>query len=1415
MSPTRVGFLREQKDALLQYLIRCDADATRPLGSTSLPPSDTNAAPLAPAQEALLLSERLGGSTAYSMPAMLVLTGTLDIEALQHSLNDLRARHSSLRSRIAETSTGPQQIADVPADTTLEIHDFTARYPDTDDTAIDAFVAQWAQIPFAITTGPLLRTLLLAIGPREHRLLLNLHHAIADGWSMSVFATDLSERYRAHVLRTPARLAPLRRDYLDYAHWQNARAEKQSWAHHLPYWRETLHNAPERLTLPHDHSRPTVRSFNGAEVPLQIRADVTQHLKTLAATWRVTPFIPLLAAFHIVLSRWAQQDDVIVGVPAANRRQEDTESMIGLFVDMLPIRASIDDTQTFEGLVSVLKSRLNDATAHADVPFSELLSVSGVARDSAAPALVPAVLVFDNTPNVVLSLPDLQVRQQRLTTTTSKFDLTLFIQDDVDGFAGYLEYATDLFERETMQRFVDSFRTLLEDAIARPEARCHSLALVPPDDLDRLLYHRHGAVLPFDTTARMHDLIHAQAQHHPSRIAIRTDEGTLTYGALEQRATILARALQARGVGPETVVGVCLSRTPTLIVTLLAILKAGGAYLPLDAAYPQARLALMVEDCHALFTLTETRFADTLAGTGTLLTLNALCTFDGIDESHDAPPVTCDATSSNLAYIIYTSGSTGRPKGVSITHRNVLALHTWAVDEYRDNELSNVIASTSICFDISIFEIFVPLMSGGSVTLAQSALSLPSVAQGARILNTVPSAVAELVNRHAVPDSVDVVNVAGEPLSHRLVADIYANTRAKRVYNLYGPSEDTTYSTFARVAPHTDPVPVGRPLPNTQLYVLDRHRQLLPSGVVGELYIGGSGLARGYFDRAALTDERFISHPLAGTGRLYRTGDLVRFGHDGELYCLGRCDQQIKIRGFRIEIGEIEAALHGCAAVENAVVVAREMPTGERFLVAYVKPATPSAVDLDADVLITSLRGQLRSALIEAMIPSMFILLAELPLLPNGKIDKAALPIPGHPGQQANNDNSRPSTYEETVIAEIWSSLLGVSDPGIHTDFFELGGHSLKAARMRHMIEQRLNVELPLTALFRGATIANLAGLVAELGAEPLPERPLAATPDHAGGADTDKENVAASVLRQSPAASTVRLMRQGQSTDKEAMFLFHPAGGHLFGYAALLRYLAFDGPIYGVQRPDFDGPQAASLLSTSDLAKRYISDIRRTQARGPYRLLGWSFGGLMASLVGQRLRQDGDEVIYVGAIDTRLPPPLTPAEHAALAECDGIRVADAKGVLPDALLTRVHTMARGDLAIQASAADDLALRDRLIDLYLADLWALALHVGHDGGADEILTADMRLSTLPAVTHAYDASQTSVSSSPASEHTDAAGVVTRVYNGDHFAILQASAAKTMAQWIARDSSDAQHRTANAYRPLQETSSEAAYMSLPS
>ncbi|MDN7183621.1 amino acid adenylation domain-containing protein [Caballeronia sp. SEWSISQ10-4 2] len=1372
MSAPRATLLREHKAALLAYLDARGATTDAPLDASRWPASGETRAPLTTAQQEMWLVEQIGCGTAYSMPAAIDFDGVLDLAALSTSLDALRERHASLRTRIVETGDGPQQQIDPPGPTVLDVFDLSDLDAHTQQAEAERIALDWARAPFDLASAALLRARLVRLADERYRLLLNLHHLVADGWSMAVLANDLTALYRAAVSGTPAALDPPTVQYGDYAWWQRARAARRGWERQLPYWREQLLDVPATLNLPHDFTRPAQRDFAGDEVPFALDAATTQQLKALARTHQTTVFTTLLAAFQIVLSRWSAQDDLVIGVPTAGRESPQaslrTEQMIGLFVNILPVRARFADDDTFCTALDRAKRGVEGAFAHGDVPFSELVGLSNVPRDASQQALTQVAFVFENMPRARLALPGVEIEQRRLRTTTSKFDLTLFAGEQDDAIDGYLEYSTGLFTRSTMARFVDSLQRLIVATVREPGLSIWRLPLLPADD-DASLASWHGESVPFDATRRLPDLFDDQVRRDPQRVALITDDEQISYGELDVRANQLARYLQRRGIGPEAVVGVCVERSPAMIVAMLAVLKAGGAYLPLDAAYPRERLKLMADDCGAALILVGDELGASLVGIGSCMSLGTIAD-EVAREDPSVPPST--ATARNLAYIIYTSGSTGRPKGVAIEHRNVLALHAWAVREYSADELSNVIASTSICFDISVFEIFVPLMSGGAVTVAAGPLTLPRAAAQARILNTVPSAAAHLLQSGAIPASITVVNVAGEPLTPRLVAALYDGTCAKRVYNLYGPSEDTTYSTFAHVPTGVDPVPIGRPQPNTLAYVLDRYLQPVPAGVTGELYLGGSGVSRGYFGRPELTSQRYIDNPFGTGGRLYRTGDLVRFGADGQLYCLGRCDEQIKLRGFRIELGEIEASLVTHPDVEQAVVVARDAASGEgtdgshggaaveRFLVAYVVPAGGAQIDSER------LRRHLRASLTEAMVPAVFMAINALPRLPNGKLNRSALPVPSR--NKARTAYAPPITELQKAVAAIWAEVLGVGEVGVHDAFFECGGHSLKAAQVIHLIGQRLGVTLSLASMFRDATVARLADEVdARLAAGRRPCAP----------GDTDS-NPCVVLLRE----------RKENFDDQRigSLFLLHPAGGNLFGYVELLRHLRFGGRIFGVQRLDLAAGDAPELQTATVLADRYASAIGAIDTGGGCHLLGWSFGGLLAHLVAARLSAANVTVRYAAALDTCLPDSPSASLLATLEACDGRPVHQALAKFPADLVERVRAMAEIDRSAHAGTSTQPvqeSIREDVLSpiaaAYIADVWAMYVHVGRRGFEG----------SLAALSHRYYASRTVAQDRFAQEQV--AAQTARVFEGDHFSVLRPETAALLATWIDTDLSDVQ------------------------
>jgi amino acid adenylation domain-containing protein len=828
------------------------------------------------------------------------------------------------------------------------------------------------------------------------------------------------------------------------------------------------------------------------------------------------------------------------------------------------------------------------------VPFEKLVEELEPERSLSRSPLFQAMLVLQNLPPEGGELEGLRLRSwggEGGGESLAKFDLTLALEEARAGLIGSLEHNADLFDGVTVERWCGHLIRLLAGAVAEPSRRLADLPLWSEAEHHQLLWEWNARPYEPPVPACLHELVFAQAVRTPDAVAVAHARESLTYGELVRRARRLARRLQALGVGPESRVGILLERNPEMVVSLLATLAAGGAYVPLDPVYPQDRLALLLEDSGASVLLTHSDLAAKLpARPG----ITRIC----LDVERDLPaddlPLLGGASPRNLAYLIYTSGSTGRPKGVGIEHRSAVALLEWSWQTFSDAEMAGVLASTSICFDMSVFELFGTLSRGGRIILVRDALELPAVADlDVRLINTVPSAVSELLRLDGLPASVRTVNLGGEPLRSSLVDALYRQPGVARVTNLYGPSEDTTYSTVLEAVRDQEGEPgIGVPLPGTSAYVVDADLREMPVGVPGELYLGGAGLARGYLDRPELTAERFLPDPFGGAPgeRLYRTGDRVRWRPEGTLEFLGRLDHQVKVRGFRVELGEIEVALQSLPGVREAAVIAREDTPGDRRLVGYV------AGDLSA----AQLRDSLRHRLPEYMVPSALVVLASLPLTPNGKVDRKALPRPESSGRALS---AAPRDDWELGIARIWEDLLDVRPVGIHDDFFSLGGHSLLALRLVARVRSQLGRELQPATLFASPTVAELAR---HLRAEAPPE------------------------LRPS-------LVELQPGRGLAPLFCVHPIGGEVFCYLDLVRALGEERPAYGLRAP---GPESGEPLREIErMASRYVALIREIQPAGPYHLLGWSMGGLIAFEMARQLRREGQEVALLALVDSYLAP--------------------------------------------------------------------------------------------------------------------------------------------------------------------------------
>ncbi len=1039
--------------------------------------------PLAFAQQRLWFLDQLEPqNVAYNVPAAIRLQGRCDAEALQKALTQVAQRHEILRGHFPTQNDRPCLAIsdDSPVLTMLDLRGA----PDPESAALTR-LQELAFQPFDLHSGPLLRTWLLKTGEDTHILLAVMHHIISDGASLEIFFREIAECYRAELAGTAPTLPVLGWQYSDFACWQHTILNRGDLDAQLQYWQQQLRGLPV-LQLPTDFPHPPEQDYRGGQESLVLSPDLTRALKKLSRAENVTLFMTLLTAFQTLLHRYGGQEDIAIGSPVNGRNLAALEPLIGFFANTLVLRGDLSGEPSFRELLHRTRTVCLDGLANPDVPFEKLVEALHPERDMSRNPLFQAMFVFQNEPWQSPEFHGLTAAPLEIAGQTAKFDLSLAAVEVEGALRLYLEYRRDIFRPETIGRMLQNLQTLLAGIAADPARPISRLPLLSAEEQRLVLEEWQQTAMDFPRQKCIHDLFAEQAAAAPGRVALLYGKREISYRELNERANRLAHYLMELGVRPENPVGVCLRRTPEMIVALLGILKAGGAYVPLDPAYPAERLDFMLRDCAAGVLISETPLLDQLPDPG--------CPIVWVDR--DAAAMArqpgenprCAVSAENLAYVIYTSGSTGTPKGVAICHRNTVALLYWAKTVFPAEELAGVLASTSICFDLSVFEIFVPLSWGGMVILGEDALAFPTLPGKSRVrlLNTVPSAARELLRQGAISASIRTVNLAGEPLKAGLV-DLLYDAGVQRVFDLYGPSEDTTYSTFAR-RQRGGIETIGKPIANTQAYLLDRYRQPVPIGVAGELYLGGEGVARGYLNRPELTAERFVKHSIPRATpnpqhdsrttppglcglrepqppapqpaectppvmRLYRTGDLARWLPDGNIEFLGRMDHQVKIRGFRIELGEIEAVLRSHPAVRETVVTAREYQPGDQRLTAYL--LTRSSQSLK----ISDLRQFLREKLPDFMMPADFVLLERLPLTPNGKIDRKALPAP-HPAAADADGKALPASETEKIIAEIWEKALGIGGISKSDLFFDLGGHSLLAVQVIEQMERATGVRL-------------------------------------------------------------------------------------------------------------------------------------------------------------------------------------------------------------------------------------------------------------------------------------------------------------------------------------------------------------------
>ncbi|WP_208338929.1 non-ribosomal peptide synthetase, partial [Aetokthonos hydrillicola] len=1090
LTPLLLSEIREHKTEILQFLQQANL-----VSRSTYPPIKPIARdaelPLSFGQARLWFLNQLEGETAtYNIPETLHLSGSLNVVALEKAVAEILRRHEVLRTTFPMVNGSPvQAIADVTR-VTIPVIDLQGLPQQEQSVQVQQLATAEAEQTFDLSSGPLLRVTLLRLTQQSHVLLLTMHHIISDGWSMGIFVQELSLLYQAFCTGASPLLPELPIQYADYAHWQREWLSGEVLQTQLNYWKQQLAEAPPLLELPTDRPRPSVQTFRGGIEYFEIEQELTQKLKTLSQQSGVSLFMTLLAAFATLLSRYSGQSDIIVGSPIANRQRSEIESLIGLFVNTLVLRTQLQGNPTFVELLERVKEMTLGAYAHQDLPFEKLVEELQPQRSLSYSPLFQVMFMLQNLPSAELELPGLSITPWEIDSVTATDDLLLSMSETETGLVGELVYNSDLFDAITIQRMCGHFQSLLYAIVNNPQQHVAQLPLLSTVEQHLLLNEWNNTTADYPLDQCFPQLFEAQVERTPDAVAAVFEDQKLTYRELNSRANGWAKYLVERGVQANTIVALLCERNLDFLTAILAVFKAGGAYLPLNAHHPVERLRTCLEQSQVSLVLGTSQlspmFYSALDGfEGTPPHLLQLEVLAATAQSEENLPVRCQPD--DLAYVIYTSGSTGTPKGAMLQHRGMLN-HLYA--KVHDLQLSpqDVVAQTApVSFDISVWQFLVALLAGGRVEIirdemvADPAQLLTIVErQSISILEIVPSLLRMMLQEIELDacgkpelSKLRWLLLTGEALPPQLCRQWLGYYPSIPMMNAYGPTEcsdDVTHYPIYH-PPQTDVLnlPIGRPVLNTQLYILDPHLQPVPIGVPGELYVGGVGVGLGYLNKPELTQKAFIPNPFAQeTGsRLYKTGDKARYLPDGHIEFLGRIDYQVKIRGFRIELGEIEAVLAQHPLVQEVVVIARADQPGNQHLVAYVVSNT------EFDAISTQLRSFLKDKLPNYMIPSAIVCLEEMPLTPNGKVDRRALPSPDM-RQSLATSFVPPQTPTQEILADLWIQVLGVEKVGIHNNFFELGGHSLLATQVISRLRSLFGVDLPLRCFFEEPTVAGL-----------------------------------------------------------------------------------------------------------------------------------------------------------------------------------------------------------------------------------------------------------------------------------------------------------------------------------------------------
>ncbi|NLU80659.1 amino acid adenylation domain-containing protein [Micromonospora sp. HNM0581] len=1224
---------------------------TAPAQSTAIPRRPVGVhAPLSLGQEQLWFVQQLASEAPiYTVAGALRMRGALDVATLRRALSTIVARHESLRTRLIVVDGLPVQQIDDPVAVELPVTDLSSGDATAED-ALRRFTADEAARPFDLATGPLLRLRLARLDTDLHVLVLVAHHTVFDGWSYGVFQSELAALYEAEVAGRPSGLPELPVQFADYAYWERDRLRGAALDRLVEYWRETLRGVPA-VPLPTDRPRPKVQSFEGDARVVVVDADTLDGLRSLSRKEETTLFVTLVAAFQTLLYRLSGQDDIVVGTASANRSRTELAPMIGYLVNTLPIRTDLSGDPTFVELLARVKAGTLQAYAHQDLPFAKMVEALRVDRDPSRSPIFQIGFTYADS-GEARSVAGLEMTNDPVELAAAKFDLNVAADEREGELTIEASFATALFDAETIERMLGHLRMLLGGVVTNPDRRLSALPLLTPQEYHREVveWNRTRVDLP---TMCLHQRFEWQVKRNPDATAAVLDDERLTYTELNERANQVARRLHQLGVGPEVLVGICMDRSLHRLVALLGVLKAGGGYVPLDPEYPTERLSYMMNDAAIPVVLTDDASIDVVPATGAVVLSMAAEAAALAALPTDNPDYPVEP--SNAVYVIYTSGSTGRPKGVVLEHRQVINFVIGQVEKWPLGTDDRILQFASLNFDVSVMDMFLALLSGAAAVFGsrETLLSPPRLADLMRkervTFTCMPPAVLNLLTTEEFPD-LRVLVSAGEALSTAQVKQWIRP--GLRFLNGYGPTEVSVGAMMMDLdLDSADPPPIGHPLPNYRAYVLDPALNPVPVGVVGELHLGGPGVARGYLNQPELTAQRFLRNPFGDDpdDRIYKTGDLVRRLADGSVQFIGRIDDQVKIRGLRIELGEIEALLESHPGVAQALVVVDTDRAGEKQLIGYVRGDARKVTPAE-------LRAHLSQRVPGYMVPPHILVLAGFPLTLNGKIDRAALPSPDENDEE--REHTPPRTVIEAVLTSLYADLLKAGDVGVEDSFFDLSGNSLQAMQLVTRLRDELAVDVDVTAIFLAPTPAQLATVLRErhgLTDSPLDETellPATSSGGSTGSADDPKQ--------------LVRLAGDGGGP---VLFLVHGAGGTVYNLAQLAGELADVFTVYGIEAPGLRGSSADSL---AEVVADYLNIVREVQSTGPYYLGGWSMGGIVAFEMAHQLEAAGEQVAFLAVLDApfQLPDWLATSEEVKAARFVSDAI-DQLGVDPAAVPDR------------------------------------------------------------------------------------------------------------------------------------------------